>query len=963
TSPWGIICQSQFFYSHLEEIFGLFLAFESSILAGACDHQLASRFHYRVLRSGRRHRRDRAMSAEKYDFATEFKEIYISEQRSAPPPVPEDMKVQLQSYPPLGQVTPVGSGETTLTAVLEIPQHREQESWEVALWVSLDGSEWAESILGRIDVGLGPQTLQAVPNSMSELYFACSLCFATSMQFTLKFRHEKDEPWRWIRDEQGLSDGLIVATSSPLTSDMLPTIIPDLDGEWKVSSCMSQSSQSQLWTLEVTIPRAYGDTSTFKDVEIGTPWGSYLSRIPPFTEADRGRWFAIVRLWSPWLAPRQGKTHFSLDKGAILCSFLSHQGKSLVLLAVSGIGNVLTTLHNTEIGSVSVHARNDGASDETVLVLVSESNDFEHAVASVMYHARTLVSQAKHESPEWENDMKSLTKRVKPEWKENWYDGLGFCTWNALGQKLTEKKVLDAVQKLAENDINITSLIIDDNWQSIDYKGDSQFQYGWLEFEAEGKAFPNGLKAMVSRIRHQYPDIQHIAVWHALLGYWGGISPGGKLDQTYKTIEVIREDSKRRNLPLGGKMTVVAKEDVTRFYDDFYRFLADAGIDGVKTDAQFIIDTWTSASARRDLINTYLDAWAVASFRYFSVKAISCMSQIPQALFRSQMPQNRPPLLVRNSDDFFPEIPASHPWHVWANAHNSIFMQFLNVLPDWDMFQTVHDYSGFHAAARCVSGGPIYVTDVPGEHNMDLIRQMTGVTPNGKTVIFRPSVLGKSTYPYMGYDDDSLLKVGSYHGRSQTGTGILGVFNISARQLTEMIPLSLFPGTVPSTEYVIRAHTTGKVSHPVSIGHQRSLIKTCLDVRGYEILCAFPSTPFSGTKHKDGWAANLGLVGKMTGCAAIVTSSVDQLETGRVSVVTRLKALGVLGIYISTLATMTVEGDFMATIQDQPVPRHTARLSKEDDSVFEVDIQTAWSEMGLDAGRSNEVEVKVHFSA
>lgn len=160
------------------------------------------------------------------------------------------------------------------------------------------------------------------------------------------------------------------------------------------------------------------------------------------------------------------------------------------------------------------------------------------------------------------------------------------------------------------------------------------------------------------------------------------------------------------------------------------------------------------------------------------------MSQFPQALFHSQMPRNRPPLLVRNSDDFFPEIPALHSWHVWTNVHNSILLQFLNVLPDWDMFQTVHDYSGFHAAARCVSGGPIYVTDVLGEHDMDLIGQMTGVTPNDKTVIFRPSVLGRSISPYVGYDD-SLLKVGSYYGASETGTGILGVFNISARPLSE----------------------------------------------------------------------------------------------------------------------------------------------------------------------------------
>jgi hypothetical protein len=177
-----------------------------------------------------------------------------------------------------------------------------------------------------------------------------------------------------------------------------------------------------------------------------------------------------------------------------------------------------------------------------------------------------------------------------------------------------------------------------------------------------------------------------------------------------------------------------------------------------------MLDTFVSAKARRELISTYLDAWTVSTLRHFSVKAISCMSQTPQILFHSQMPQNRPPVLVRNSDDFFPEIPTSHPWHIFVNAHNALFTQHLNLIPDWDMFQTVHDYSGFHAAARCVSGGPIYITDVPGQHDLDLINQMTGPTPRGKTVIFRPSVVGKSLDQYNGYDDDNLLLVGTYHG-------------------------------------------------------------------------------------------------------------------------------------------------------------------------------------------------------
>jgi len=157
-------------------------------------------------------------------------------------------------------------------------------------------------------------------------------------------------------------------------------------------------------------------------------------------------------------------------------------------------------------------------------------------------------------------------------------------TWNALGQQLTEEKILNAAETLAKNNINVTNFIIDDNWQAIDYRGHGQFQHGWIEFEAERKAFPNGLKHTVSKIREKHPSIQHIAVWHAILGYWGGLAPDGRIAQAYKTVEVVREDAERRNLPLGGKLTAVAKEDVGRFYNDFYSFLSSCGIDAVKTE-------------------------------------------------------------------------------------------------------------------------------------------------------------------------------------------------------------------------------------------------------------------------------------------------------------------------------------------------------------------------------------------
>ena len=56
------------------------------------------------------------------------------------------------------------------------------------------------------------------------------------------------------------------------------------------------------------------------------------------------------------------------------------------------------------------------------------------------------------------------------------------------------------------------------------------------------------------------------------------------------------------------------------------RFLSEAGIDSVKTDAQFFIDDLEDADDRRRLIKTYQDAWMVSSLKWFSIKAISCTS-------------------------------------------------------------------------------------------------------------------------------------------------------------------------------------------------------------------------------------------------------------------------------------------------------------------------------------------------
>ena len=44
------------------------------------------------------------------------------------------------------------------------------------------------------------------------------------------------------------------------------------------------------------------------------------------------------------------------------------------------------------------------------------------------------------------------------------------------------------------------------------------------------------------------------------------------------------------------------------------------------------------------------------------------------------------------------------------------------------------------------------------------------------------------------------------------------------------------------------------------------------------------------------------------------------------------------GVYVSTLPDMTIDGDFMATMQDKPVPRHCVSISRQSECVLEVDV-------------------------
>lgn len=771
--------------------------------------------------------------------------------------------------------------------------------------------------------------------------------------FTVRYKTEQSSTWRWARDEFRLRDGEIVFEQERLPdaslgnglSDFVADLAPSLD----IKSRLSQTPNASVWSIQGSVGAA-GDESRTEHFTLGTP-------------RDFVRYLAIVRSRAPWFGPRQGKSKFALShkEGGILLSYLRSDGLHVAFLAVSGLDNVLTLFHSNEQGAIVASAKNDNEHDATFHVVASVAPTHDLAIAAVMYEARNMV-----QTPECIFEPVKEQSPADERLKSCWSDGLTYCTWNGLGQNLTANKIYEALDSLADNGVRISNLIIDDNWQSITKMCRWPHRREWLEFEAGAAEFPQGLKGTVAHIRRKHPHIENVAAWHALFGYWGGICDDSKLARTYKT-KMVKTKGERGLDFLEGEHRFLDPDDIDRFYDDFYAFLADAGVTAVKTDAQNYIDCIVQPEDRRRFSGAYQDAWAKATVKHLGGRAISCMSQIPQVMFHSQLPTNRPHFLLRTSDDFYPEIPTSHPSHVFANSHNALLVKYLNVTPDWDMFQSCHDFSAYHAAGRCLSGGPVYITDEPGKHDYHLIRQMSAATTYGRTIALRPDTPGTAHNVYNDYNDNGVLTIGTYHGDALTGSGMLGVFNIGHSQnpnddetVSTMVSLLEFPGVRHDSHYVIRSFRSGLSTSVLSTKDEAPLVAATLPVREWDILTAHPTKHVLGNTH----VGVLGLVDKMTGVAAVTHHAVEHVSQGdanRINVDVALKALGIVGVYISDFETAgrTIGDNLLVTLQGKVVPEHTVSV---DGKVVRVDIETAWNEMtdlAKETAFNGELKVRV----
>lgn len=139
--------------------------------------------------------------------------------------------------------------------------------------------------------------------------------------------------------------------------------------------------------------------------------------------------------------------------------------------------------------------------------------------------------------------------------------------------------------------------------------------------------------------------LRYVYVWHALAGYWGGVQPGGINTKAYDSSIMYPKHSPGvlgnqpemsvDSLTVNG-LGLVNPKGLFTFFDELHGYLAAAGVDGVKVDAQNIFETLGAGHGGRvKLVQQVQEALEASIAQNFPDNGcISCMSHSNDNLYK-----------------------------------------------------------------------------------------------------------------------------------------------------------------------------------------------------------------------------------------------------------------------------------------------------------------------------------------
>ncbi len=453
-----------------------------------------------------------------------------------------------------------------------------------------------------------------------------------------------------------------------------------------------------------------------------------------------------------------------------------------------------------------------------------------------------------------------------------WIETLGWCTWNSFYHAVTHQGVLDGLKSFEKDGTRLGWLVLDDGWQQAVEYGFFE-EKTWLTGLAENREkFPQGLAATVSEAREKY-GVADFLVWQTFQGYWHGIDTSAAEMKPFRAWNTIGKSNRPLNkstqewVPL--VFNAVVPEDIKAFFTAYHGWLAAQGVTGVKVDNQSHLEFMTyGAGPLADVMGAYKRALESSVDSLFSPgSVINCMGLGSDALFQAMTSS-----VTRNSNDYFPDQPETHGQHLTVNAYNSLMTGQL-VLPDWDMFKSGHAWGAYHASARAISGGPVYLSDRPGEQDSKLLARIS--LPDGRVLrcptpaLPTPDILFRDPQ-----SEDVALKI---FNRNLDGAWVLGAWNcrwdsLNAITVQDTLSVSLIQGIPKDGRFAVWSFSKRELSvrdyagrWPLSLGQREFEVCTvALIDRGVAPLGRTDMYNSAGIFESFGWQADGSYMARIT---------------------------------------------------------------------------------------------------
>jgi len=340
-------------------------------------------------------------------------------------------------------------------------------------------------------------------------------------------------------------------------------------------------------------------------------------------------------------------------------------------------------------------------------------------------------------------------------------DYIGWCTWDAFYGSVDKEKVIMGLDSFKKSNFPLGYMILDDgSWDAY---------YDYLnETRLHPDKFPDGLEPLVKLAKEKY-GLKLFGIWHCFEGYWGGINPEGELAKRYSYITNNANIRPWEETERYQDIYLISPDEAEKFYEELHSYLYKSGIDMIKVDGQSTMDLFTSGKlGMASSMKKYQQAMQKSAEKYFNSQVIHCMSNSNDVAY-NMMTTN----CWRNSYDYAPKDLKMQKEHIYINAANAMWTHTFTV-PDWDMFQTHSAGAEIHAAARAISGGPVYVCDYPNKQNFDILNSL--ITSDGKVLRCKtPALPTKDCIFTDCRTEKKLMKIFNKNGCC----GIIGIFYCS----------------------------------------------------------------------------------------------------------------------------------------------------------------------------------------